>query len=168
MKKVIIWIVVLAAVCFGVYMVLPEFPKAVVTSVVQPMVNSEAKARINQVKLLTNRDLNNANYETILEARTKNASWIYETREAEPGVEYVIFYGRGVSLNLKDWEDYGGMLSTDASVKIEFKIVNGNVEILPYVDGTLMNIKDGAHVEKNDKIKLDILSQLYGGMQTEK
>lgn len=168
MKKLIIWIVVLAAVCFGVYMVLPEFPKAVVTSIIQPITNSEAKARINQVKALTNRDLDNANYETILESKTKSPTWIYETRESEPGVEYVIFYGRGVSINLKDWEDYNGMLSTSASVKMEFKIVNGNVEILPYVDGILMNIKDGAHVEKNDKIKLDILSQLYGGMQTEK
>lgn len=168
MKKVIIWIVVLAAVCFGVYMILPEFPKAVVTSVVQPIIDSNAKARVDQVKALTNKDLNNANYQTILESKTKNPAWVYETREEEPGVEYVIFYGRGVSINLKDWTDYQGMLSTSASVKIEFRIVSGNVEILPYIDGKLMNIKDGKHVDQNDKIKLDILNQLYGGMQEEK
>ena len=83
-------------------------------------------------------------------------------------MEYVTFYGRGVSINLKDWEDYQGKLSTSASVKVEFRIRGNNVDILPYVDGTLMHIEDGKHVEANDKIKLDIFSQLYTGMKTEK
>lgn len=166
--KVLVWIIILAAVCFGVYLILPEHPQAVVKSVVQPLIDANAKARIEQVKSLTNRDLNNASYRTILEAKTKNPSWVYEAREEEPGVEYVTFYGRGVSINLKDWSDYQGMLSTSAAVKIEFKITNGSVEILPYIDGKPMYIKDGAHVEQNDKIKLDIFSQLYSGMQTEK
>lgn len=166
--KVLVWIIILAAVCFGVYMVLPEFPQAAVKSVVQPIIDSNAKMRIDQVKLLTNKDLNNTTYKAILESKTKNPSWVYVTKEEEPGVEYVIFYGRGVSINLKDWTDYQGMLSTSASVKIEFKITNGNVEILPYIDGNPMYIKDGAHVEQNDKIKQDILNQLYSGMQEEK
>ena len=167
MKKVIIWIVVLAAVCVGVYYVLPEFPKAVATSIFQPLVDSNAKARIDQVKALTNKDLDNLSYETILESKSKNPTWIYEKRETEPGVEYVIFYGRGLSINLKDWADYNGLFSSSAIVKMEFKIVNGNVEIIPYVDGNIMSIKDGAHVEQNDKIKLDILKQMYTGMKEE-
>lgn len=166
--KVLVWIIILAAVAFGVYMVLPEFPKAAVTSVVQPIIDSNAKMRVDQVKALTNRDLDNVTYQAILEAQTKNPSWIYETKEEEPGIEYVTFYGRGVSINLKDWEDYHGMLSTSANVKVQFKITGGNVEIYPYIDGVLMNIQDGKHVEQNDKIKLDIFKQLYAGMQTEK
>ncbi len=167
--KVLVWIVILAAVCAGVYMLLPEYPKSVVKSIVQPVIDSEAKSMISQVQALTDKDLGNATYKTILESKTKNPCWVYETREAEPGIEYVIFYGRGVSINLKDWQDYGGMLSTSATVKFEFKITGKkSVDILPYVDGKLMNIKDGTHVEQNDKIKLDILTQMYSGMQEEK
>lgn len=166
--KVVVWIIILAAIAFGVYLVLPEFPQAAVKSVVQPIIDANAKMRIDQVKALTNRDLDNATYQTILEGQTKNPSWVYVTKEEEPGIEYVIFYGRGVSINLKDWTDYAGMLSTSASIKVEFKITGGNVDIYPYIDGVLMNIQDGKHVEQNDKIKLDIFRQLYTGMQTEK
>lgn len=165
--KVLIWIVVLAAICVGVYFVLPEYPQSMVKSIFQPMVDSEAKSMISQVQSLTNKDLDNASYKTILEAKTKNPCWVYNKDETT-GEQSVVFYGRGISINLKDWTDYEGVLSTSASIKMEFKISGRNVEILPYVDGKLMSIKDGAHVDQNDKIKLDILSQMYTGMQTEK
>lgn len=165
--KVVIWIVVIGAVLFGVYMVLPEYPQSFVKSIVQPLVDSQAKTRITQVKALTNKDLDNATYQTILESKTKNACWVYETKESEPGIEYVTFYGRGVSINLKDWADYSGKLSTSATVKIEFKIRGNSVDIYPYVDGALMCIEDGKHVEENDKIKLSIFNQLYNGMTEE-
>ena len=159
--KVLIWIVVLAAICVG------EYPQSMVKSIFQPMVDSEAKSMISQVQSLTNKDLDNASYKTILEAKTKNPCWVYNKDETT-GEQSVVFYGRGISINLKDWTDYEGVLSTSASIKMEFKISGRNVEILPYVDGKLMSIKDGAHVDQNDKIKLDILSQMYTGMQTEK
>jgi hypothetical protein len=165
--KVVIWIVVLGAICFGVYMILPEYPQNFVKSVVQPMVNSQAKTKIGQVKALTNKDLDNATYETILEGKTNSPCWVYETREEEPGIEYVIFYGKGVTINLKDWTDYNGKLSTSATVKIEFKISGNNVEIYPYIDGVKMNITDGKHVDDNNKIKAEIFKQLYEGMQAE-
>lgn len=164
--RVLIWIVVLVAICVGVYFVLPEYPQSVVKSLFQPMVDSEAKSMISQVQSLTNKDLDNASYKTILEAKTKNPCWVYN-KDKTTGEKSVVFFGRGVSINLKDWTDYQGVLSTSASVKIEFKISGRNVEILPYVDGKLMSIKDGKHVEQNDKIKLSILSQMYTGMQEE-
>lgn len=165
--KVVVWIVILGAVLFGVYTVLPEYPHNFAKSVIQPIIDSEAKTRITQVKALTNKDLNNATYETILESEANTTCWVYETREEEPGVEYVIFYGRGVSINLKDFVDYNGKLSTNAIVKIEFRIRGNNVDIYPYVDGTKMNIEDGKHVDQNDQIKLEIFKQLYSGMQAE-
>lgn len=70
-------------------------------------------------------------------------------------------------MNLKDYADYKGMLATSASVKYEFKITGNKVEIYPYIDGTLMHIEDGKHVESNKAIKKDILNQLYNGIQTE-
>lgn len=164
--KVVVWIVIIGAVFFGVYTVLPEYPQNFVKSVIQPFVDGTAKIRINQIKSLPNKDMN-ANYETILESKANTTCWVYETREEEPGIEYVIFYGRGVAINLKEWADYQGKLSTSATVKIEFKIIGNNVDIYPYVDGVKMNIEDGKHVEQNDKIKLDIFKQLYSGMQTD-
>lgn len=166
--KVVMWIVILGAILFGVYMILPEYPQNFAKSIVQPIIDSTAKAKINQVKALTNKDLNNQTYQTILENKTKSKCWVYETHEEEPGIEYVLFYGRGVSINLQDYADYNGKLSTSATVKIEFKISYGtNVEITPYVDGVKMNIQDGKHVDQNNKIKLAIFQQLYNGESVE-
>lgn len=165
--KVVIWLIILCGICVGVYFVLPEYPQSCVKAVFQPHVNAQAKVRIDQVQALTNRDLDNATYKTILEAKVKNPCWVYELDEVT-GSEKVIFYGRGIQINLKDWEDYDGKLSTSASVKMEFEIAGNKVEIHPYVDGRLMEITDGSHEEENDNLRLDLLSQLYGGMQVEK
>lgn len=163
--KIIVWVAILISACIGIYMVLPEYPQSYVKSMIQPMVDTVAKGRIEAVQNLTNKDLNNATYKTILESKTENPCWIYKTDETT-GTEYVVFYGRGVQINLKDWEDYGGKLSTSASVKIEFEIIGSTVNIHPYVDGRLMEITDGQHVEKNDEIRLVIFTQLFEGMNT--
>lgn len=162
--KVVVWIIVLAAVCVGVYFVLPEYPQNYVKSVVQPLVDANAKVRIQEVQNILNKDFDNVSYKTLLEGKVKNPCWAYQLDETT-GVEHVTFYGRGIELNLKEWEEYGGKLSTSATVKIDFVITNkSKVEIVPYVDGVMMQIKDGKHVEKNDKILKAILSQMYTGM----
>ncbi len=164
--KVLIWLVVLGAVCAGVYVVLPEYPQSCVKSAFQPHIDPQAKVRIDQVQALTNRDLNSATYKTILEGKVKNPCWVYEFDETT-GAEKVTFYGRGILINLKDWKDYDGKLSTSASVKMEFEIAGNKVEIHPYVDGKLMEINDGKHDEQNDDLRLDLLSQLYNGMKVD-
>lgn len=162
--KVVVWIVVLAAVCVGVYFVLPEYPQNYVKSIFQPMIDANADMRINQVQSLTNKDLDKATYKVILESKVKNPCWAYRKDETT-GVEYVTFHGRGIQINLKEWSAYNGKLSTSATVKIEFQITDGKqVDIHPYVDGVLMEINDGKHVEENDKILLEILRQMYTGM----
>ena len=167
--KVVVWIVVLAAVAAGVYFILPEYPQSFVKSVVQPMTDAVAKSKIESVQSIINKDLDNASYKTILEAKTKNPCWVYSKDEAT-GAEHVTFYGRGVSINLKEYDDYGGKLSTDASVKIDFEIVGSKVEIHPYVDDfeNPLEILDGKHVDENKELRLDLLSQLYGGMEIDK
>lgn len=161
--KLLVWIVVLAGVLAGVYYVLPEYPQSFVKSIVQPMTDSAAKAKIEQVQGITNKDLDGLTYKTLLEANTKNPCWVYKLDEAT-GVEYVTFYGRGASLNLKDYTEYQGKLYTSASVKMEFVITNGTqVQIHTYIDGVSMEINDGNHEEENKQIRLDILSQLYSG-----
>lgn len=168
--KVVMWIVILGAVGFGIYTVLPEYPHNFVKSFVQPIVDAQAKLRIEQVQKIVVSDIDGVEgltYKDVLEKNTGMSCWVYEVRETEPGVEYVIYRGNGASINLKDFPDYKGMLSTSASVKYEFKISGNNVDIYPYIDGTLMHIEDGKHVDANKIIKKNIINQLYSGMQTE-
>lgn len=164
--KAVVWIVIIAAVCVGVYFILPEHPKAYVTSVFQPMTDAVAKSKIEQVQGLLNKDLGNASYKTIFEAKTKNACWVYEKDETT-GTEYVTFRGTGVSINLQDYKDYNGKLYTNASVKVEFEILGNKVEIHPYVDGELMEINDGKHTDQNKEIRNALFQQLYGGLAEE-
>lgn len=163
--KAVVWIVIVVAALVGVYFVLPEYPQDFVKSVVQPIVDAESQVRVQQVQSLLVKELDNASYKTILEAKSKNPCWAYEKNE-ETGVETVTFHGRGLTINLKDWTEYSGLLSTNATVKVEFVITGGKqVDIHTYVDDTLMEIIDAkdSHQEENKKIRLEILKQVYLG-----
>jgi hypothetical protein len=130
------------------------------------MTDAVAKSKIEQVQGLICNDLDDKpSYKTVFESQTKNPCWVYEVDEAT-GTEYVTFRGTGISLNLKDYEEFGGMLYTDASVKIVFEIVGNKVDIHPYIDNTLMEINDGKHSEQNKEIRKDLFDQLYGGMNS--
>lgn len=163
--KAVVWIVIVVAALVGVYFVLPEYPQDFVKSVIQPIVDAESQVRVQQVQSLLVKELDNASYKTILEAKSKNPCWAYEKNE-ETGVETVTFHGRGLTINLKDWTEYSGLLSTNATVKVEFVITGGKqVDIHTYVDDTLMEIIDAkdSHQEENKKIRLEILKQVYLG-----
>ena len=97
--KTLLWIVIIGAVLFGIYYVLPEYPQNFIKSFVQPIVNSEAKTRIQQVQNLAVEGVDGQTYKTVLEKNTGMSCWVYETREEEPGVEYVIYMGNGASVN---------------------------------------------------------------------
>lgn len=164
--KVVIWIVIIGGICTGVYFILPEYPHNFVKSFVQPVIDSGAKARITQVQNLAVDGIDGATYKMVLEKNTGMSCWVYDKDEAT-GVETVTYRGNGASVNMKDYTDYQGKLYTSCSVKFEFVITGNNVDIYPYLDGTKMNITDGAHVEQNKKVRADILTQLYGGIQEE-
>lgn len=158
----LIWFLVFVAVLVGVYFALPEYPQSVMKSVFQTKVDAAAELRISQVQNMTNADLDNATYKAILEAQTKNPCWVYDVDDVT-GIETVTFYGRGVSINLKDYEEYNGKLSTAAMVKIQFVITGQQVQIHPYVDGVLMELDETTHSLENKQIRLEIFSQLYTG-----
>lgn len=160
--KGVVWIVILIAILVGVYFVLPEYPQSYVKSIFQPMTDAAAEMRIMQVQNMVNEDLGNVAYKTILESQTKNPCWVYKLDEIT-GVETVTFYGRGVSINLKDYEEYEGKLSTSAMIKMEFVITGQQVEIHPYVDGVLMEKEETKYSQENKEIRLEILSQMYSG-----
>lgn len=161
--KTIIWIAIIGVVGYGIYNVLPEYPHNFIKGVFQPHVDAQAEYRIGQIQNLTNADVNGVTYKTILEANTTMPTWVYEV--GPNAEEYVIFYGNGASLNLKDWEaDYRGKLYTSCSIKVQFKIVGKSVDIYPYINGTLMYLDDVQYSEKNKEIKKDIFQQLSTGM----
>lgn len=149
MKKVIIWILVAAVACVGVYFILPEYPKSVVTSVFQPLVNSQAKLRIDQVKGLQNKDLN-ASYKTILEGKVSTPTWVYQSQGT---AEKVIFQGNEAKINIKDLPEHDDFLYTSCIVKFEFAISGSSVDITAYIDGK----------QQDDDIKKLMLQQLYLG-----
>lgn len=149
--KVLMWIVILGVVCFGIYTVLPNYPKNFVKSFVQPVVNSEAKARINAVKNLTNQDVE-ATYQKILETYTNTSFWVYEKNEVD-GTETVSFYGKGAYINIKDVKDHDDMLYTSCAVRFDFVIKGNTVNINAYID----------NVAQDDVIKEVMIKQLYEG-----
>ncbi len=166
--KVIVAIVILIAVGYGVYLILPDYPHDFVKSVVQPIVDVEAKTRITQVQNMSVgiKELDGVTYKTALEKNNGSNCWVYDKDETT-GQETVVYRGNGAPVNMKDYSDYNGKLYTSASVKFEFIITGNSVEIIPYLNDTKMNIKDGAHVEQNKEVLQMIVSQLYGGMEEE-
>lgn len=147
--KVLIWLVILGGILFGVYMMLPEYPQSFVKSIIQPVVNSQAKERIIQVKNLKNDDLNTT-YQKILENGTKNTCWVYEEGV---GIETVTFYGTGATINISDVKDHDDHLYTSTNVKFEFVIKGKSVDIKAYIG------KDA----QDDEIKAVMLQQLFQG-----
>lgn len=164
MKKVInaiVWIVVIGAILFGIYMILPNYPQNFVKGHIQQLTNSSAQARIEQVQSLNNKDVN-ASYGSFLGKSTSMNAWVYYSAEdSGTGYEQVRFYGNGANINLKEIQGYDDMLYTSAAVEIIFEIdASGNVNITPYLDGVAIQ---GDNRETNEALKRTIFTQLYTG-----
>lgn len=150
--KVVIGVVILVAICFGVYTVLPEYPHNMVKSFVQPVIDKQAKTRLTAVKNLVNKDLE-ATYQKILESHTTTYFWIYDADEAT-GTETVTFYAKGAHINIKDVPDHEDHLYTSCGVKFEFKISGTTVDITAYIENQA----------QDDVIKELMFRQLLSGM----
>lgn len=175
MKKVmgkVITVVVIIGILFGIYFLLPEYPKNCVKATVQKMVDKDAQARIEAVKQKQYEGVDNQTFDAILTKGTTSGCYTYTSAlKSDDGAEHVYYYGKGASINLKDWPDYGGgLLYTDAVIKVDFKIKAGNnLEIVPYIDDLspagALQINDGKHTDANNKIKADYFNQLYNGVK---
>lgn len=178
MKKILqilVWVIVLVAAGYAIYeFVLPEYPRKFVKSFVQPVVDSQAKTRIDQVKNSSVgkvKGIEGATYQTVLEKNTGMSCWVYELDEEKPGYEYVVYYGKGAGINLKNFTDYNGNMSTSSFVKFKFEIKDDKLnKVYPTIDGVDMykgksgDSQQGLH-KKRDKEILDcIMQQLMNGM----
>jgi hypothetical protein len=153
MKKfltTVIWIAVLVGVLFGIYMILPEYPQSYIKGLIQPLVDSQAKTRIEQVKVLKNQDVKDT-YQNILETNTNTTCWVYEDDGA--GVEKVTFFGKGAQISIQNVEGYDDhFYDTSSSVKFEFLITNNSVTITCYINGEA----------QDEAIRDVVIQQLYG------
>lgn len=169
-KKLFV-VLIVVGIFVGVYMILPEYPQNYVKGKLQSVADVEAKAMIDKVKNLQCKDVNNLTFDEILTKNTTTGCWSYQAAEdSADGCARVYYYGKGASVNLKDWPDYGGLLYTSAVVKIEFKINGKNVDIYPYIDDLKepKYIDDkGAHFKQNNEVKADIFNQLYSGARSD-
>lgn len=171
--KVIIWIVIIAAAGFAIYKFVPEYPHNMMKSLVQPVIDVEAKTRIDQIKNLSVgvKGLDGVTYEMALSKNTGMNCWVYEkeVNEATGQIvsEVVTFMGNGASVNMKDYNDYQGKLYTSCQVKFEFSITGNNVVITPYIDGQKMRLGTEKPTERDKEVLKMIVSQMYGGVQEE-
>lgn len=174
--KVIVWILILGGIGYGIYYVLPEYPHNFVKSFVQPVVDSQAKTRIGQIQNFAVPKIDGiegATYQMVLEKNTGMSCWVYEIDESKPGYEYVIYYGKGAGINLKEYEkDFGSKMSTSAFVKFKFEIKDNKVnKVYPIIDGIEMfKGKDselGRYKKMDSEILANILQQLMNGMKAD-
>ena len=171
--KVIIWIVIIAAVGFAVYKFVPEYPHNMMKSLVQPVIDVEAKTRISQIKNLSVgvKGLDGVSYEMALSRNTGMNCWVYDKQVNESTgqiiSEVVTFMGNGASINMKDYTDYEGKLYTSAQVKFEFSITGNSVEITPYIDGQKMRLGTEKPTERDKEVLKMIVDQMYSGVQEE-
>lgn len=172
MKKVIgriLTVLVCVGVLYVIYAyVLPEYPQSIIKGLIQPRINSTANTRIQEVKNQKCKDVDDLTYEQVF-ANVEGSCWVYVTPEkSTDGAEHVIFYGENVSVNLKDWPDYnGGLMYTSTSVKFDFVIRGNSFDVVPYIDDfkTGLKIYDGKHEDANNKVRKDVLNQIYSGMR---
>lgn len=160
---------VFVGILFAIYaFALPEYPHSVIKGFIQPKINETANMRIQEIKNEACKDVDGLTYEQIF-ANVEGSCWVYETPEkSSDGAEHVTFYGKGVSVNLKDWPDYnGGLMYTSTSIKIDFVIRGSGYDVIPYVDDfdNGLILYDGKHEDANKKIRKDVLNQIYGGMR---
>ncbi|MBE5923029.1 MAG: hypothetical protein E7271_01000 [Lachnospiraceae bacterium] len=173
--KVLLGIAILCGVAFLIYSFVPEYPHNFMKSFIQPVIDTEAKLRIQQVKNIPAPDIEGVNYEQALAKNSGMNCWVYEKEYAEgadkkvdkPISTKVVFRGNGASINIKDFTEYGGKLYTSAYVKIEFIINGTDVTIIPYIDNQKMYIDDKKHKDANKAIRDSIIQQMYGGLQEE-
>ena len=140
MKKIIkfiITILIVAAIGYGFYTLLPEYPQAMVKSIVQPYIDDVAKQKIFEQKNEKEKNTK-TEYGVLLFDWGNTNIWVYENLEEE-NKEVVTFYTTGVSIDLGELPNNKEIFYSEASVKIEFIKDNNktknNKQVIMYING---------------------------------
>lgn len=156
--KVLIVIVILGAILFGIYSILPEFSHNILRSMYQAKFDDEAKVKIKATQELTNPNLKQ-NYKTILESHTDTKGWVYDKSE-DGSTETVTFYGNKVSLILKEIPDHEDMLYDGTTVKVTFVTDDEeNITVNVYLGNSSTPV--------DDVVRPYVFAQLLNGSTTD-
>lgn len=132
--KILLAIIIVAALAFVVYLMLPEVQKMYIQGNIQYRTNDEAKEHVDQIKgaKVPNSDVT---FGDGLEGLCKSTAWYYET--SANGDWTVTFYGSKATMDLTT----GGMdqVYTLKPLKVIFTVRGGsNVDIAIYIDGNAL------------------------------
>ena len=125
--KILVAILVVAALCGGIYLVLPETAQTFVKGNIQYRINDEAKKRVDEAKnsqiKYTYKDNGikkiydpGTTYGSALENKAKTTVWYYESNGT--GGYTITFYGTKVSMDLAKYGSDG--TDIDKTVKVVF------------------------------------------------
>ena len=135
--KFIITMLIVAAIGYGFYTLLPEYPQAMVKSIIQPHIDDVAKQKIFEQKNEKEKNTK-TEYGVLLFDWGNTNIWVYENLEEE-NKEVVTFYTTGVSINLGELPNNKEIFYSEASVKIEFIKDNNktknNKQVIMYING---------------------------------
>ncbi len=133
--KILLAVVIVAALAFVIYLMLPEEQKMYVQGNIQYRTDDDAKEHVDKI-----RDAKVPNSEITfgkgLEGLCKTTAWYYEQGSGNDWT--VTFYGSKATLDLTT----GGLddVYTSKPMRVVFSVRNDSeVDISIYVDGTLMN-----------------------------
>ncbi len=119
--KFIIAVVIVGAICFGVYCMLPERSQKQIDAVIQKMTDDDAVEHIDKIKNLTVSGYD-VTYETGLNKLCKSSAWYYEY--VSDSVWKVTYYGSKASVDMTT--DGMDQVYTNANLTIVFTVRNNS------------------------------------------
>ncbi len=136
--KILLAIVIVAALCVGVYFVLPENTQMYVKGNIQYRTDDTAKEHVDKIKAITIPDYD-VTFGDGLEAFCKTTAWYYEETSADTWT--VTFYGSKATVNLT--ETSLDVYYTDEPFKVTFTVRNDSaVDISMEIDGDSLSGDD--------------------------
>lgn len=151
--KILVALIIVAALCVGIYFVLPETSQMYIKGNIQYRTDDEAKEKVDKLKankIVVNLVQDNgttkavdtgATYGDALEKTCKSTAWYYESDVN--GSMTITFYGSKASLDLSKYGSDGTFINK--SLKLIFNFPSdGKSTITVYIDDNPLNDTDKA------------------------
>ena len=119
--KILVAIIVVAAICGGVYLVLPETAQIFVKGNIQYRTNDEAKDKIDSLKkneIVYTDVQSNGTYGDALDKKAKTTVWYYE--DTTNGGFRITYYGTKVSMDLAKYGSDGTYIDKTLKAVFDF------------------------------------------------
>ena len=145
--KILVAIIIVGALCFGIYCILPETSQMYVKGNIQYRTNETAKTQVDKIKK-TKIPGTEKTFGAGLEGLCKSCAWYYE--EEANGDWMVTFYGSKATMDLTT----AGMdqMYTEQPMKVTFTVRNNSqVDIVMEIKGDIVST-DQAKTGAQEKI----------------